>query len=66
MCKKAISILVLTHTCTAEQFYIGYSKAYKCSALSIAIRELSVLEDTLAAISITPSGPIGTAVNCNH
>lgn len=68
MCKKAISIIVLPHTCTAEQFYIGFSKVYKCSALSIAIRELLVLEDTLADISgsITPSGPVGTAVNCNH
>lgn len=66
MCKKAISMTVLPYTCTTGQMNIGYTKVYTCSALSIAIRESSVREDTLAVSLVTPNGPVVTGVNCSH
>lgn len=57
---------VLPYTCTTGQVNIGYTKVYKYSALSIAIRESSVRGDTFAASSVTPNGPVGTGVICDH
>lgn len=57
---------VQLYTCTTGQVNIGYTKVYKCSALSIAISEPSVRGDTLAVSSVTPNGPVGTGVNSIH